>query len=253
MDHRLARNGVLAMFVALSGACSEPIHHGLNEESANQIVVVLEQHAIEAHKARDPLDDSAWVVSVPSGSRVEAWRILQFEGLPRPRTGGFDKYYPSGGLIPTASEERIVLQYATAQELQRALLKIEGVVDAHVNLVIPQKPRVQLSGDQIERPRASVLVQYRGLDAPPPIDAAGVRELIAGGVEGLEPAAIRVVMTPLVRGGEPLREPALVQVGPLAVAPASKTLLQMLLSTMGAVIMALAAATIYFVSRRGRS
>lgn len=241
--------GVVFMAVLWAG-CSEAIHHGLSEGEANEIVVVLEQNAIEAHKAPDPAGEETWLIKVPSGSRVDAWRVLQIEGLPRPKVGGFGEFYPSGGLIPTSSEERILLQYATAQELQKTLLKIEGVVDAHVNLVIPQRPRVQLSGDVVERPRASVLVQYRAREDSEPITVEGVRALVTGGVEGLEPDAVRVVLMPLSRSAEPLLEPALAQVGPLAVAPGSKTPLQILFGTMGAMIVALAAVSIFFIIRR---
>src|SRR5690606_64424 len=137
VDHsfcRIVRTGWLCLAVLVLSACTEPVHHGLSERAANEMVVVLEQHGIEAHKERDPAGDGQWLVAVGAGARVEAWRILQIEGLPRPETGGFGSFYPGSGLIPTAGEERVVLQYATAQELQKALLKLEGVVDAHVNL-----------------------------------------------------------------------------------------------------------------------
>lgn len=242
--------GVVFVFSVFLGGCSEAIHHGLSEGAANEIVVVLEQNAIEAHKEVDPAGEEVWMVTVPSGSRVDAWRVLQIEGLPRPKVSGFGQFYPSGGLIPTSSEERILLQYATAQELQQTLLKIEGVVDAHVNLVIPQRPRVQLSGDVVERPRASVLVQYRGAEEEAPITEEGVRALVTGGVEGLDGDAIRVVIMPLSRSAEPLLAPAMAQLGPLAVAPGSKMPLQVLFGMMGAMIVALAALAIFFILRR---
>ncbi len=242
--------GVILAVLMFSVGCSEPIHHGLSEGAANEMVVVLEQNAIEANKEVDPAGDDLWIVTVASGSRVEAWQVLQNEGLPRPKSSGFGAFYPSSGLIPTASEERIVLQYATALELQQTLLKIEGVVDAHVNLVIPQKPRVQLSGDVVERPRASILVQYRGSAEQAPVTVEGVRALVSGGVEGLEGDAIRVVIMPLARSAEPLLKPAMAQLGPLAVSPRSKMPLQVMFGTMGAMIVALAVVAIYFIVRR---
>jgi type III secretion protein J len=245
---------VLAMMLGCIG-CSAEIYHGLDEPEANEMVVVLEQHGIDADKARDPSGDNTWLVEVPEGQRVEAWRILEREGLPRPDVEGFGQFYPSGGLIPTASEERVLLQYATAQELQRSLLKIDGVLDAHVNLVMPEKPKIQLSGAETAPPRASVLVKYRARDTDgkalePPVDTAAVRQLVAGGVEGLEPDAVEVMLTPAHRALAPLKDAELAQVGPVAVKSDNKVVLQGIIGGMFFAILVLSAGIVVLVVRR---
>src|SRR5690554_6735807 len=99
--------GLWAILMLMCVGCSETIHHGLEERQANELVVVLQEHAIEANKVRDPGGDDMWTVTVPKGVRVDAWRVLENEGLPRKAEGGFGEFYPSGGLIPTSGEERI--------------------------------------------------------------------------------------------------------------------------------------------------
>lgn len=237
------------MLILFSLGCTETVFHGLDERQANEIVVVLQENAIEANKVRDSAGDALWTVTVPSGVRVDAWRVLENEGLPRQAEGGFGEFYPSGGLIPTSGEERILLQYATAREVQTAVLKIEGVLDAHVNLVLPAKPRVQLSTQHVEPPRASVLVKYRPIEGRAPIEEDALKGLVAGGVEGLSVENIEVIMIPSRRSLEPLKPPAMGQVGPITVATGSKTFLQILIALMGAVIMALASGLAVVIAR----
>lgn len=218
------------------------------------MVVVLEQHGIEAGKEKDPAADNAWRVAVPSAMKVEAWRVLQSEGLPRPKVSGFDAFYPSGGLVPTASEERVLLQYATAQELRNSLLTVDGVVDAQVNLVLPEKPKVQLETTVVQPPRASVLIKYQSEDAKPPMSEEQVSRLVSGGVEGLDREAVTVIYTRAKRGAKPLVEPQVATVGPVSVAKKSKGILQGLIAFMGVCIVLLSAgvAFLLFRMRRGR-
>jgi type III secretion protein J len=235
-----------------SNGCSEPIYHGLGEKEANEMVVVLEQHGLEAGKERDPAEDNTWKVTVPSAVTVDAWRVLQNEGLPRPKVSGFDAFYPSGGLVPTASEERVLLQYSTAQELRKSLLAVDSVVDVQVNLVLPEKPRVQLETTVIEPPRASVLIKYRASDEEPGLSAEAAKHLVAGGVEGLDRENVEVIFTRSQRTSEPLAEPVLVTVGPVSVAHKSKGIFQFLIVVMGLGIVLLTGGIVYLVFRMRR-
>ena len=237
---------VVVALTVLSG-CGEPLHHDLDEGEANEMVVVLSQRGFEAEKIRDPHDGDRWAVVVPQGQRVDAWGVLKEEGLPRPLARGFGDFYPGGGLIPTAQEERVVLQYATARELQTSLRKVDGIVDVHVHLVLPEKPRVQISTTRVSPPRASVLVKWRGRDEAPPLSEEEIRRLVSGGVEGLEEEAVHVVMT---RGSDRSLEaagPEWVHLGPLRVAPSSQGPLQILILIMGGVIILLSSGLVYLV------
>jgi type III secretion protein J len=240
---------VMALFLS---ACDQPLHHGLDEEEANAMVVVLDRAGYQADKIRDPDDGERWAVTVPSSQRVDAWEMLQQEGFPRRTEGGFGDFYPGGGLIPTATEERIVLQYATARELQTSLLRVDGIIDANVHLVLPEKPRVQMSGTTRAEPRASVLVQWRLSDGEPPLDEEEIRLLVSGGVEELAPEQVHVVMSPVAIAERDESAPQLVQVGPIAVAPASQNILQIMILLMGAVIIALSSGLVFVVFRARR-
>lgn len=242
---------VMVVVMVLVG-CEEPLQHDLDEGDANAMVVALTQQGFDAEKVRDPSDAERWAVEVPAAQRVEAWATLQQEGFPRPEMGGFDDFYPGGGLIPTAKEERVVLQYATARELQTSLLRVDGIIDAHVHLVLPERPRVQMTGDKESRPRASVLVQWTERAGEPPLDEESVRQLVSGAVEDLEPASVHVVMNP-VAAPEPIRtEAEFAQVGPISVAPESQNTLRVVVLVMGVVIIALCSGLVFVVMRQRR-
>lgn len=242
----------LLVTIGVIVGCGEPLHHDLDEPEANAMVVTLNQKGLEAEKIRDPGDGERWAVEVPRAQRIEAWSVLQQEGFPRPQRGGFDDFYPGGGLIPTAKEERVVLQYATARELQSSLLRIEGVVDAHVHLVLPEQPRVQLTGTERSEPRASVLVQWRAGVEEPAIDEQGVQRLVSGAVEALQPEAVHVVMTMSAREKKSESAIEFVQVGPISVAPQSQGLLRVVILVMGFVIIALSAGLVFMVLKYRR-
>ncbi len=245
--------GLMAAMVVVMGlmGCGDPLHHGLAESEANRMVVTLANEGIEATKVVDPTDGERWAVEVAGNQRVEAWSVLQRHGLPRRAEGGFDDFYPSGGLIPTAEEERVVLQYATARELQSSLLRIDGVVDAHIHLVLPEQPRIALAGAEVSKPRASVLLQWREDEDGPPLSEEALRELISGAVDGLEPQAVRVVKQAVPRPEAPAeaKAPSYAQVGPLAVAPESQRMIQIVLAAMGMMVVLMASAVVVMVMR----
>lgn len=232
-------------------ACTEPLYHGLDEAQANAMVVELSRAGFGATKVPDPADTTLWVVNVPRAERVQAWERLQQAGLPRPVQSGFGDFYPGAGLIPTSQEERVILQYATAQEVRTSLLKIDGVIDAHVHLVLPHKARVQLSNAPKAEPRASVLVRWRALESEaPPVNEEEVRALVAGAVEELKPEAIEVVMTRATMVPTAEREVVFAAVGPLVVAPQSASMVKALIVGMALMIMGLSAGLVVLVVRR---
>lgn len=245
---------LLVALVVFVAGCREDVYHGLTERQANQLVVALEQEGIPADKRRDSSGENKWVVTVPGGQKVRAWKVLESRGLPKPAVKGFGEFYPTGGLIPTSSEERVLYQYAKAQELRKTLLAVDGVVEAQVNLVLPEKPRVKLSNQTVEPPRASVLVKYTAnagaSEKGAPVTEAEVREIVAGGVERLEPKRVRVLIKPARAVSADLEEPDLTSVGPVAVAPQSKTILQAVIGLMGFIVVALGGCVVYLLWQR---
>jgi type III secretion protein J len=178
---------------ALGGCAGEEILHGLAEPQANEVVVALDEAGVAASKKREEGADAGFTVSVASSDAARAQRALAERSLPRARPAGFAEVFGKGSMVPTPTEEHALYLHALGGELSRSVEAIDGVVEARVHVGLPQ-PDPLRPGER-GRPRAAVLVKCR-----PRSCAAvraledGIRSLVAGSADGLEPAAVSVVV-----------------------------------------------------------
>lgn len=185
---------LMAILVFLAG-CARQLETGLTESDAQQIVVLLRENGINATTELDPTqkkDTAAWIVNVrgQGDTVVRAWKILNENGLPREKVKGLDDVFANAGMIPTAAEEKARLLSGLNGELTRTLDSLPGVVDARVQVVLPDNTPL-LDKSQQSPPTASALIQFRG--DQPPLKDTEVRSLIAKSVEGLTPDNVAVV------------------------------------------------------------
>jgi type III secretory pathway lipoprotein EscJ len=100
-----------------------------------------------------------------------------------------------------------------------------------------------------QRPSASVLLSYQG--AAPPIGADGVQRLVAGGVAGMLPSDVAVILvprpSPAGAAGDPLS-----RIGPIAVARGSARPLQAALVGLLGLVALLATVTLFLYTRLTR-
>jgi type III secretion protein J len=160
---------------------------GLSEREAREIIVLLQDHGISAdlQEVAKEREAPSYTVSVMGGgpAMVTAWRVMQ-----------------ENGLIPTAGQEKAKLLVGLAGEMSRMLNSVDGVVDARVQVVLPDdNPLIDRA--QWHPPSASVLFKYQG--AKPPLTEDQIKSLVAKGVEGLAPENIAVVFNKV----EPKRPP----------------------------------------------
>jgi type III secretion protein J len=229
--------GLVAL--ALLTGCATPIAGGLDEGDANRIVIALDRASIEATKETDPAVEGKFHVTVQKDDAARAITTLQGEELPRPRSPGVLDAIDKGALVPSAAQEHAQLVAGTAGDLERTLESIDGVLTARVHLSVPSAD--PLSGAPPGKTTASVLIEHRGV--APPVVEGSVARLVAGGVPGLAPADVAVVMVgrpaPVLAAGS-----SLAHVGPITVAHASMRLLQVALVGLLALVAALTAATL---------
>jgi type III secretion protein J len=178
---------------SLAGCAGEELLHGLSEPQVNEILVVLDDGGIAGRKVREDRPDGGWIVAVGRGDAARAQRILAERELPRPRPAGFGDVFGRGGMVPTPTEEHALYLHALAGELARSLEAIDGVVEARVHLGLPQIDPLR-PGDP-RPPRAAALVKCRpsACDGVRAIEA-GIRDLVAGAADGLEPSSVSVVV-----------------------------------------------------------
>lgn len=183
----------LALLVALAGCAREELLHGLDEPQANEVVVALDEGGIRAEKEREDAVDGGWTVSVPPRDASAAHRVLSERALPRARPAGFGEVFGKGSMVPTPTEEHALYLHALGGELARSVEAIEGVVEARVHLGLA-RPDPLRSGTA-PLPSGAVLVKCRPA-ACPAVRAleGGIRALVAGAADGLDPAAVSVVI-----------------------------------------------------------
>lgn len=199
-----AAPAIVLLLALLAFGCSDELFAGLDEDTANEVVGALGEGGIDARKVE--AGRGRFAVHVPTGTTLESIQILRVRGLPR----AAQHAVPARSIVPSAAEEHLTLQRATAASLRESLLTIPGVVDARVNLSLPP---TRTGREDASGPRASVVVRYTGTTSP--VSEADVRRIVAGAIPRMDAAAVEVLLTPPAAAGP--RTPKIVQVGPIAV------------------------------------
>jgi type III secretion protein J len=94
-------------------------------------------------------------------------------------------------MIPTATEEKARLLVGLSGELASVLKSVADVVDAHVQVVLPDNSPL-LDKTQQTPPTASVLLTYRSSRSP--LSEPEIKNIVARAVEGLQSDNVSVVM-----------------------------------------------------------
>jgi type III secretion protein J len=240
----------LGIAAALCAGCSVDILHDIPESQANEVVAVLQREGVQADKERTTEGSSAsYTVSVRRGDAPRAWRILRQKHLPRPKEQGLGEVFGNLGLIPTATQEHALLRHALAGEIARTLNSIDGVRQARVHVVLPDRDPLAPPGAVRPEPRAAVLLK---VDSTLDLPEDDVRRLVAGSVEGLSPKAVNVVFSRTNPAESSDGAAALVTLGPFHVAAESRPKLTAAL--VGAIVLLLALAlAVLFLLRHNRA
>lgn len=238
--------GVAMVVAFVVGGCDERLAGGLDEPSANTILAALDAHGLAGTKRKEGGAEAGFEVLVDGKELGSALRVLAAEGLPRRDEPGVEETYASSGLVPTASEERARFLAATTGEIAGTLERLDGVVDARVHVALPDSRDAPLDGTA-PAARASVLLRVR---RGARVESESVRRIVAGAVEGLEPASVAVVVaagSTVGAGPSPW-----VSFGPIRVARGSAPLLRGVLSVSLALHVVLATVLVFVVSRTRR-
>ncbi len=239
----------IAWAIGLAG-CSVPIAGSLDDVEVNRVLVALDRANVDATREPDPTAEGTWRVEVAREDVQRALVAMQGEELPRRSPPSVLDAVGKGALVPSEAAENAQLAAGISGELERSLESLEGVLSARVHLSIPAPATAIIRDPAPTRGSASVLLEYRG--ATPPISADSVERLVAGGVAGLLPSDVAVVLMPrpILAGAGPSD---FAHVGPIAVARASVKGLQAALVALVALVAVLAGATLVLYSRLSRA
>jgi type III secretion protein J len=241
--------GALGAVSLLTAGCVVPIAGALDDAEANRAVLALDRASVDATKEPDPAVEGRWRVVVGKDEVAHALLVMRDEGLPRPLPPGVLDALGKGALVPSEAAEHAQLVAGLSGELERSLEGIEGVLRARVHLNVPSPSPLRDTAPP--HGSASVLLEHRG--STPPLSADSVQRLVAGGVAGLVPADVTVVMVSRpAPAGQGLSE-TVGHVGPIVVARGSLRPLQAALVALVALVAVLAAATVIMRVRLSRA
>ncbi|GAB3603928.1 flagellar basal-body MS-ring/collar protein FliF [Kineococcus gypseus] len=161
-----------------------PLFSNLSGQDASAIVEQLQAEGVEYELA-----DGGTTVLVPQDVVYDQRLAMSGEGLPADTDSGFSLLEQSG---VTTSEfvQQKAYQQDLANELQKTITSIDGIETAKVNLAIPEK---DVFLDEQDPTTASVLVKLRPGAELSDDQVTSVVNLVAGGVEGMDPKNVSVV------------------------------------------------------------
>jgi type III secretion protein J len=193
----MAFNGLLRRFamclllLVLSGCARETLLRDLTERDANEIVAMLYSSSMEATKTVDPKGKS-FSVEVLRSDLPRAVAVLRSLGLPKSPRTNLNEVFRATGFAPTPFEERVRFLFGQAQELERTISLMEGVLQTRVHVITPDSANKR--GD-LEQSKASIYVSYDDR-----YDIEGlvprIRKLVSDSVEGLAPTRVEILAIP---------------------------------------------------------
>lgn len=186
----LVAAGILACLFYLGQVLVRPAYTtlftGLEPEDAGGIVEKL-----KAMNVPYELADQGKTIKVPE-SQVHEVRIqLASSGVLAGSGKGFE-LFDQNKFGKTDFDQQVDYQRALQEELRRTIVRLEGVEQARVHLVIPQKS--VFIGEQ-GTPSASVALKLKPLVRLEPGQVQGICDLLVGSVEGLKPENVHIIDT----------------------------------------------------------
>lgn len=168
------------------------IVNGLDEREANEILVFLSSRNIAAMKVVTPTGGGGgtkivtYDIVVSEDKANEAMALLNQAGLPRRRSQNLLGIFSNVGLVPSEMEQQIRYQAGLAEQIASTIRKIDGVLDAEVQISFPkQDPLNRESKKGIIT--AAVYVKHNGvLDDPNAHLATKIKRLVSASVTGLD-------------------------------------------------------------------
>ena len=172
----------------------------IDEKEANEIVVYLASKGIVSQKEQVVASDVntgaalQYNILVDENRSVDAMSILNKVGLPRRMGTNLLTLFAKSGLMSSEREETIRYQAGLAEELQNTIRKIDGVLDADIQISFPPSESNSLPNANAPKITAAVYIKHQGvLDDPNSHMETKIKRLMAGSVNGLSYDNVTVI------------------------------------------------------------
>ena len=191
---------VAAFIICCTGCEKRNIINGVEEKEANEILVILASKDIDAIKQNAPISDvggskvSLYNIQVSPDNVIDAMAILNKYGFPRRKTVTLLDIFSSQGLVPSELQEKIRYRSGKEEEIASIIRKIDGVVDANVQLSFPEESALLPGNEGQSKATASVYVKHQGiLDDPNSHLVTKIKRLVASSVANLSYDDVTIV------------------------------------------------------------
>jgi len=193
---------LLLFFLVFLSACAtqNSIVNNVDEREANEIVVFLASKGISAQKIAASESAAAgatgpsnlWNIAVGEKEMTSAMAILNQNGLPRRQGTTLLDLFAKSGLMSSDKEESIRFQAGLAEQLKNTIRKIDGVIDADVQISFPSGDTTP--GAVVPKMTAAVYVKHQGvMEDPNNHMESKIKRLMAGSVTGLDYDNVAVI------------------------------------------------------------
>jgi len=181
----------LLFFLLMGCGENKSIVNYIGEHEANEIIVYLASHGIEAQKIKASVAERAgtgpsnlWNITVDTDNELQAMALLNKQGLPRIKGTTLLQLFAKEGLMSSDKEEKIRYQAGVEEELKNIIRKIDGVLDADVQISFSTiEP---LPGSAPQPIKAAVYVKHQGVfDNPNNHLETKIKRLVSGSIENL--------------------------------------------------------------------
>ncbi len=136
--------GCAVLLLLLTGCAEEALYNDLSERQANEMQAALLPHQIDVRKRRGD-DGASWQIRVARSDLPRALEILNARGMPRAEYRDMGEMFERRGFVSSPLEERARFQHAVSQQLSKTFSRIDGVVEAHVHIALPERDRLATS------------------------------------------------------------------------------------------------------------
>lgn len=187
---------LLCMLFSLTSCESrKTIVNSLDEKEANEISVFLSARGIDVAKVRvaeaggggGAAKAALFDITVRDDQATEAMALLNQQGLPRRRGQNLLGLFSNVGLVPSEMQEKIRYQAGLAEQIASTIRKIDGVLDAEVQISFPEEDPLNPKADKKQKITASVYVKHSGvLDDPNSHLITKIKRLVAASITGLD-------------------------------------------------------------------
>lgn len=194
--------GLVFAVILLSGCNDEKILDNLTQEQANQVLSVLQQHNISAHKNGNL--KNGYAVTVGSAENTAALSIVNQYQLPWAADVQIAQAFPDSSLVSSPSAEQARVRSLQEQRLEQSLRIIDQVVNARVHISYPYYAN-DIAGKK-SASNIGILISYKG-EIDKNIFISQIKNLVKNSIDDIRYENISVVLfsAPIIQYSAPLK------------------------------------------------